>query len=487
MTELDEHQQLVARTVREFVEREVLPVASAMEHRDEYPHALVETMKELGLFGLNIPEQYGGAEVDYTTFAIVFEELSRGWMGLAGILGSHLVLCDVLVRYGTEEQKQRWLPRLAKGDPRGGICLSEPNAGTDLQAITTTARRQGDSYSISGSKMWVTNGRYAHIFLVLVKTDPAAQPAHRGISAFVVEKGGPGLTVGRDIEKMGYKTVETTEIHFDNFMVPARDLIGEGEGRGFQQVMTGLEAERLNVAARGLGLARAAFEEAIEYAQQRHTFGKPIAQHQTIQIKLADMATRIEASRLLIYSAAAKKDRRERCDLEAGMAKLFATETAAAVSLEAMRILGGNGFSKDFPVERYYRDAPLLLIGGGTNELQHLIIARQLSTAIRAQIGACRRPTSRHRGTAFANNSTVEKFADPAMPCPPAGASVTRPTSSTLLRFGFMTSDMTTTLAGSSLNHFMPPNATSTCRNSPSVEIPRLPTIIVPSASLTTG
>jgi alkylation response protein AidB-like acyl-CoA dehydrogenase len=376
--QLDEHQQLVAQTVREFVEREVIPVASEMEHRDEYPHALVETMKALGLFGLNIPEQYGGNEVDYTTFAIVFEELSRGWMGLAGILGSHLVLCDVLVRYGTEDQKDRWLPRLARGEPRGGICLSESSAGSDLQAIATTARRQGDSYSINGSKMWVTNGRHARIFLVLVKTDASVQPAHRGISAFVIEKGAPGLTVGRDIDKMGYKTVETTELHFDNFLVPARDLIGGDEGHGFKQVMTGLEAERLNVAARGLGLARAAFEEAIRYAQQRRTFGKPIAQHQTIQIKLAEMATRIEASRLLIYSAAAKKDRRERCDLEAGMAKLFATETAAEVSLEAMRILGGNGFSKDFPVERYYRDAPLLLIGGGTNELQRLIIARQL-------------------------------------------------------------------------------------------------------------
>ena len=378
MTQLDENQRLVAQTVREFVDREVIPVASEMEHRDEYPDALVETMKALGLFGLNIPDQYGGNEVDYTTFAIVFEELSRGWMGLSGILGSHLVLCDVLVRYGTEEQKQRFLPRLAKGEPRGGICLSEPNAGTDLQAITTRARREGDRYLVDGSKMWVTNGRRAQIFLLLAKTNPAAEPAHRGISAFVAEKGAPGLTVGRDIDKMGYKTVETCELHFQNFPVPAENLIGGAEGQGFKQVMTGLEAERLNIAARGLGLARAAFEQAITYAQQRQTFGKPIAHHQTIQIKLADMATKIEASRLLIYSAAAKKDRRERCDVEAGMAKLFATETAAEVSLEAMRILGGNGFSKDFPVERFYRDAPLLLIGGGSNEIQRLIIARGL-------------------------------------------------------------------------------------------------------------
>jgi alkylation response protein AidB-like acyl-CoA dehydrogenase len=376
--ELNDDQRLVARTVREFVDREVIPVASEMEHRDEYPDALVETMKGLGLFGLNIPEAYGGHEVDYTAFAIVFEELSRGWMGLAGILGTHLVLCDVLAQYGTEDQKSRFLPRLAKGDPRAGICLSEPNAGTDLQAITTTARRDGDAYVIDGSKMWVTNGRRAQVFLVLAKTDPGANPPHRGISAFVVEKGAPGLTVGRDIDKMGYKTVETCELHFSGFRVPASNLIGGQEGHGFKHVMTGLEAERLNVAARGLGVARAAFEAAIQYAQQRQTFGKPIAQHQTIQIKLAEMATRIEASRLLIYSAAGKKDRRERCDLEAGMAKLFATETAAEVSLEAMRILGGNGFSKDFPVERFYRDAPLLLIGGGSNEIQRLIIARGL-------------------------------------------------------------------------------------------------------------
>ena len=378
MFELDEQQQLVARTVREFVDREVIPVASGMEHRDEYPDALVETMKTLGLFGLNVPEAYGGSDVDYTTFAIVFEELARGWMGLAGVLGTHLVLCDVLAQYGTEDQKQRFLPRLAKGEPRAGICLSEPNAGTDLQAISTTARRDRGSYIVDGSKMWVTNGRRADVFLLLAKTDPAATPAHRGISAFVIEKGAPGLTVGRDIDKMGYKTVETCELHFSGFPVPEDNLIGGEEGQGFKHVMTGLEAERLNVAARGLGVARAAFEAAIQYAQQRQTFGKPIAQHQTIQIKLAEMATRIEASRLLIYSAAARKDRRERCDVEAGMAKLFATETAAEVSLEAMRILGGNGFSKDFPVERFYRDAPLLLIGGGSNEIQRLIIARGL-------------------------------------------------------------------------------------------------------------
>jgi alkylation response protein AidB-like acyl-CoA dehydrogenase len=371
-------QELVISTVRNFVNNEVIPVASKMEHAGEYPHGLVELMADLGLFGLNIPEEYGGNPVDYTTFARVFEELARGWLGLAGILGSHLVLTDVIAMYGTEEQKRRFLPRLAKAQPRGGICLSEPNAGTDLQSLKTLALLNGGAYLVNGSKMWVTNGTHAQIFLLLAKTDPKAEPAHRGMSAFIVEKGTPGLTVGREIEKMGYKTVETTELHFDNFSAPAENLIGGVEGKGFKQVMAGMEIERLNVGARGLGVARAAFEEAIRYAQQRHTFGKPIAQHQSIQIKLAEMGTRIEASRLLIYSAAAKRDRGERCDVEAGMAKLFATETAAEVALEAMRIMGGNGFSKDYPVERFYRDAPLLVIGGGTNELQRLIIARGL-------------------------------------------------------------------------------------------------------------
>jgi alkylation response protein AidB-like acyl-CoA dehydrogenase len=378
MQELSSEQQLIVATVRRFVDREVLPVASAMEHRNEYPHQLVAEMQKMGLFGLNVPEEYGGAGVGYATFAMVFEELSKGWLGLAGVIGTHSVLCDVLLRFGTDQQKRRFLPGLASGERRGGICLSEPNAGTDLQNISTTAVRHGDSYRVNGSKMWITNARHGNTFLLLAKTDTAAQPAYSGMSAFIIEKGAPGLTVSRDIDKLGYKSVETCELHFQDFPVPVDNLIGGVEGQGFKHVMTGLEAERLNVAARGLGVARAAFEEAIGYAQRRTTFGKPIAEHQTIQIKLADMATKIEASRLLIYSAAEKKDRGERCDLEAGMAKLFATETAAEVSLEAMRILGGNGYSQDFPVERYYRDAPLLVIGGGTNELQRLIIARNL-------------------------------------------------------------------------------------------------------------
>ncbi len=378
MTPVSEEQRLILRTVREFVDREVIPVASGMEHRGEYPFALADQMAKMGLFGLNIPEEFGGTEVDYVTFARIFVELSRGWLGLAGVIGTHLVLCDVLARFGTEEQKRRFLPGLATGERRGGICLSEPNAGTDLQNISTTAARDGAVYRVNGSKMWITNARYGNTFLLLARTDPAAKPAHRGMSAFVIEKGAPGLIVSRDIDKLGYKTVETCELHFQDFPVPAENLIGGVEGQGFVHAMNGLEAERLNVAARGLGVAQAAFEEAIRYAQQRITFGKPIAQHQLIQAKLADMATKIEASRLLIESAAEKKNRGERCDMEAGMAKLFATETAAEVSFEAMRILGGNGYSKDFPVERFYRDAPLVVIGGGTNELQRLIIARRL-------------------------------------------------------------------------------------------------------------
>jgi alkylation response protein AidB-like acyl-CoA dehydrogenase len=378
MKPLTEEQQLILRTVRQFVENEVIPVASAMEHRDEYPHALVAQMKEMGLFGLNIPEEYGGSGVDSTTFAMIFEEISRGWLGLAGVIGSNSVMCDVVARFGTEEQKRRFLPGMATGEKRGGICLTESNAGTDLQAITTTAPRDGDVYRVDGSKMWITNARHGNTFLLLAKTDPKAQPAHRGMSAFVIEKGEPGMTVGRDIDKLGYKGVETCELHFSGFPVPAANLIGGVEGHGFKQVMTGLEAERLNVAARGLGIARAAFEEAIRYAQRRTTFGKPIAEYQTIQNKLADMATHIEASRLLIYSACEKRDRGERCDLEAGMAKLFASEAGRFCVEESFRIHGGYGYSKEYEIERLYRDAPLLLIGEGTSEIQRMVIGRKL-------------------------------------------------------------------------------------------------------------
>jgi len=375
---LNEEEQLILATVKKFLDREVAPVASELEHRNEYPTEIVERMKEIGLFGANVPEEYGGQDLSYTVYAMIFEEISRVWMGLAGILGTHSVMCDVVSRFGTEAQKKKYLPIMVTGEKRGAICLSEPHAGTDLQAIRTTAERRGDYYHINGSKMWITNGRRAELMLILVKTDTQTKPPYAGMSTFIGEKGEPGLTVSRDIDKLGYKSLETCELLFEDFRVPAENLIGGREGEGFKQVMTGLESERINVAARGLGVARASFEEAIKYSQERRTFGKAICEHQAIQLKLADMATKIEASRLLVYAAAEKKDRGERCDLEAGMAKLFATETAQECSLEAMRIFGGNGYAKDFPVERYYRDAPLLIIGGGTNELQRLVIARGL-------------------------------------------------------------------------------------------------------------
>jgi alkylation response protein AidB-like acyl-CoA dehydrogenase len=376
LSKLTNEQEQIIQTVRTFVDREVLPVATEMEHRDEYPHALVARLKELGLFGANIPEQYGGLDLDYVTYAAVFEELARGWLGLAGVVGTHSVLCDVLNRFGTEEQKQRFLPRLATGEIRGGLALSEADAGTDVQRLRTVAVRNGGNYIFNGEKMWVTNGRHATVFATLVKTDSTADPPHTGMSAFIIEKGHPGFQVTRDVDKCGYKGVETCEFVFEDFPVPAINLIGGVEGQGFKHIMTGLESERINVASRAVGLARAAFEAAVRYSQQRVTFGKPICEHQAVQMKLADMATRIEAARLLTYSAAEKKNRGERCDLEAGMAKLFATETAQEVALDSMRVHGGYGYAKDFPVERYYRDAPLLIIGGGTNELQRILIAR---------------------------------------------------------------------------------------------------------------
>ncbi len=364
-------------TVRRFVEREVIPVASTLEHDNQYPQALVDRMKELGLFGATIPVEYGGLGLDFTTYAMMIEELCVGWMSLSGVLNTHLLLGYILRTHGTPEQKERFLPSMATGENRGALCLTEPHAGSDAQNIRTTARRQGDHYLVNGSKMFVTNGRHGTLYALAAKTDPKADPAYQGISLFVAERG-PGITVSRDIEKIGYKGVDTCEVLFEDYQVPRENLIGGIEGEGFRHVMSGLEVGRINIAARAVGVARAAFEFAIRYAQQRETFGKPIAEHQAIQLKLADMATKIEASRLLTHQAAIKKDRGERCDVEAGMAKLFASETCQEVSLEAMRVLGGYGYTKEFPVERYYRDAPLMLIGEGTNEIQRLVIARQL-------------------------------------------------------------------------------------------------------------
>ncbi len=373
----DKIQQQIVASIRQFVERKVIPVASRLEHNDEYPHEIVAGMKELGLFGCNVPEEYGGLGLSYTTFAMIVEELSRGWMSVVGPIGTHSVICDIINRFGTEEQRREYLPGLASGERRGGLALSEADAGTDVQRISTVATRTENGYLINGSKMWITNGRYGDTFVIAAKTDTKADPPHKGISAFIVEKG-KGFNVVRDIDKLGYRGVETCELYFDNLFVPAKNLVGGRENEGFKQVMTGLESERINVAARGVGLARAAFEDAIHYAQQRHTFNKPICEHQAIQIMLAEMGVKIEAARLLTYSAAEKKDRGERCDLECGIAKLFATETAQEVAWQAMRVHGGAGYSKDLNVERYYRDAPLLVIGGGTNELQRLVIARRL-------------------------------------------------------------------------------------------------------------
>jgi alkylation response protein AidB-like acyl-CoA dehydrogenase len=366
-----QERDLILATVKAFVDRDVVPAARALEHRNEYPTALVERMKAIGLFGINVPEAYGGTALGATLYAEIFEELARGWMSVAGVLGTHLVICDVIAHHGTADQKARFLPVLASAAQRGALALTEPHAGSDLRAIRTTAVRAGDEYVLNGSKMWITNARHGGIFVVLARTDPDR------LSAFIVEKN-DGVRVTRDIDKLGYKGIETCEVLFEECRVPAANLIGGEEGFGLRHVMTGLEAERINVAARGVGLARAALEEALKYAQVRRTFGKPIAEHQAIQQLLATMATKVEAARQLTRFAAAKKDRGERCDLEAGMAKLFATETAQEVSLDAMRVLGANGYSTDFPVERFYRDAPLLIIGGGTNEIQRLVIARAL-------------------------------------------------------------------------------------------------------------
>ena len=367
----------ILATVREFVRREVSPRAAEHDVEDTYPHELVEQMKRLGLFGITVPEEYGGLGLDYTTFAMIFEELAKGWMSITGVLGTHSILTYVLGKFGTEEQKRRWLPSLASGEKRGALAMTEANAGSDVAALETSAVRDGDEYVVNGRKQFITNGRYCDVALLMAKTNPETQPPHRGISAFVVEKG-PGFSVGPDVDKLGYRGVDTCELVFEDCRVPAENLVGLQEGQGFRQVMEGLEAGRINIGARGVGVATAAFEAAIQYAQQRKTFGKPIAQHQAVQLMLADMATKIRAARLLVLDAAAQKDKGLRCDQEAGMAKLYASEICAQVTLDAMRIHGGYGYMKDLPLERYYRDAPLMIIGEGTNEIQKLVIARSL-------------------------------------------------------------------------------------------------------------
>jgi len=377
-TTLDAERQMIVAEVERFVEREVIPIAHDLEQSDTYPSDLIEKLKQLGVFSATIPEAYGGLGLNFITYVQVIEELSRGWMSLAGVVNTHILVAYMIQTYGTKDQCQRFLPVMASGEKRGGLCLSEANAGSDVQAITMTAAKDGASYVLNGAKLWVTNGARAAIFAVLARTDTTAQPPHRGMSLFLVEKSMPGLSVGRTFEKLGYKGVETAELVFDHVRVPAANLLGGREGEGFKHAMSGLEVGRINVAARAVGVAQAAFNDSIKYAQQRYTFGKVIAQHQAIQLKLADMATKIEAARLLMHKAAQRKDHGERCDLEAGMAKLFATEMCQEVTLEAMRIHGGFGYTKEFNVERYYRDAPFMLVGEGTSEILRLVIARQL-------------------------------------------------------------------------------------------------------------
>jgi len=374
----EEARTQIVNMVREFVRRDVEPVAAQLDRDDETPHELINTMKELGLFGITVPEKYGGMGLDYTTFAMIFEELSKGFMSISGAIGTHHIMTYVLTHHGTEDQKQRFLPVLASGKKRGGLALTEPAVGSDVANLELTAEKDGEEYVLNGTKMFITNGRHGDTFCLLARTDSSAEPKHRGISAFIVEKGGDGFRVGRDLDKMGYRGLDTCELIFENFRIPTENLVGGEEGRGFGQVMSGLETGRINVAARAVGVAQAAFDASIRYAQQRHAFGVPISQHQAIQLKLADMATKIQAARLMTYDAAAKKDSGERVDLESGMAKLFASEVCQEVTLEAMRIHGGYGYVKDFPVERYYRDAPLMIIGEGTNEILRLVIARQL-------------------------------------------------------------------------------------------------------------
>jgi alkylation response protein AidB-like acyl-CoA dehydrogenase len=374
---MSEKDQSVLEAVEHFLEREVRPVAHRLEHDDVWPAEIVAKMREMGLFGCIVDEGFGGLGLSASTYARIIERISAVWMSLAGIINSHLIMAALVQRSGTEEQKARFLPRFASGELRGALALTEPDCGTDLQAIRTLARRDADHYVVNGTKTWISNGIQGHCVAALVKTDPRAEPASRGMSVFICEKG-PGLRPSRKLEKLGYKGIDSAELVFQDFRVPAANLLGAAEGRGLKQVLAGLELGRINVAARGVGIARAALDESVRYAQQRKTFGKPICEHQAIQLKLADMATRVEAARLLTEAAAQAYDCGRRSDMEAGMAKLYATEAAVENSLEAMRIHGAYGYSKEFNIERYYRDAPLLVIGEGTNEMQRIIIARQL-------------------------------------------------------------------------------------------------------------
>jgi alkylation response protein AidB-like acyl-CoA dehydrogenase len=374
---LSAEERALVDTVREFVEKQVKPVVRELEHANTYPEELIEMMKEIGIFGLAIPEPYGFGQVSMPCYVAVTEELARGWMSLAGAMGGHTVVSKLIVMFGTEEQKQKYLPRMATGELRTTMALTEPGGGSDLQAMRTVARRDGDGYVINGSKTWITNARRAGLVALMCKTDPAAQPAHKGVSILLVEKV-PGFTVSKDLPKLGYKGVESCELNFTDCQVPADALLGAAEGDGFAQMMKGLEVGRLQVAARATGVARAAFEDALRYAQERESFGKPIWQHQSVGNMLADMGTKLSAARALLNSAAEKFDSGARVDMEAGMAKLFASEVGMEVALDAVRVHGGYGYSTEYDVERYFRDAPLMIVGEGTNEIQRGVIAKQL-------------------------------------------------------------------------------------------------------------
>jgi len=366
----------ILAAIDRWLKREVEPQVMKLEHEDVWPAGMVESMVKLGLFGATISPQYGGLGLSAGLYTRIVTRISEVWMSLTGIFNSHLMMALLVERFGSSELKKKYLPRFASGEIRGGLALTEPNAGTDLQAIRLRARREGDEYVLNGTKTWISNGIHGSCFAVLAKTDPEAEPRHRGMAMFLCEKG-PGFSASRKLEKLGYKGIDSAELVFQDYRLPASNLIGE-EGRGFHQAVGGLELGRLNVAARGVGVAKAALDEAVKYSQQRQTFGRPICEHQAIQLKLGEMATRVEAARLLLRNAAEIYDRGERCDMEAGMAKYFATEAAFENAHEAMRIHGGYGYSKEFVVERLYRDAPLLCIGEGTNEMQRIIIARQL-------------------------------------------------------------------------------------------------------------
>ena len=377
VTVLTEEERLAVATVRKFVDDEVRPTVRELEHANEYPEKLIDQMKELGVFGTAIPAEYGGTPVSTVCYVHITQQLARGWMSLAGAIGGHSVVAKLILRFGTEEQRQRLLPKMATGEVRAAMALTEPGGGSDLQSIRTTAVLDAGQYVVNGSKTWITNGRRAGVIALLCKTDQNAAPRHAGISILLAEPG-PGFTVSRDLPKLGYKGVESCELSFEGYRTPTASLLGGVPGKGFAQMMTGLEFGRIQVAARALGVGLAAFDDAFRYAQQRETFGKPIWKHQSIGNYLADMATQLSAAELLTLNAADRYDAGERCDMEAGMAKLFASETAMEIALNAVRIHGGYGYSTEFEVERYFRDAPLMIVGEGTNEIQRDVIARQL-------------------------------------------------------------------------------------------------------------